>query len=497
MHTLRKQTILSSIFIISGFLFGAINIYFYTKTGIFTKGQVGLTKIFFDFAQLVIAFSALGFFGVMYKFFPYYNDNLPKQKNELLTLTFIISLIGFFIFCVAGYFIKPYFVSKFIERSPLVVDYYPYLFVFGFGMLLFSILESYSWVKHQSIVSNFLKESVLRFITLLLIILFFFKLYSFNTFITLFSIQFFILFFILYLYYKKKKDIYLYFELSRVTKKFWKKMLSMQALIYSGTIIIALTSVVDSFVIAKLLGQSYVGDFVLAQYGANLVGVPQKAIMGGSIGILAKAWKDKNFPEINRIYSRSCINLSLMALFLFGNIWLNVVPLIDVLHIPETWKIGLSTMFFICIARVIDASTGLNSFIIATSTFWKFDFISGMILLAIRIPATWFLIVKFGLLGSAFADILAISIYNFIRFQFLRKKFNMQPFNYKNILAILLGVACYFIAFILCKNITGFVGLIVRATLFSGSFIIGIFVLNLTPDAKQLWDKWVRKINHN
>ena len=141
MQTLRKQTFLSSIFIISGFVFGAINIYFYTKTGIFTKGEVGLTKIFFDFAQLTIAFSSLGFFSVLYKFFPYYNDNLPKNKNELLTLTFVMGLLGFTIFCIVGYFIKPYFVSKFIVRSPLVVDYYTYLFVFGFGMLLFTILE--------------------------------------------------------------------------------------------------------------------------------------------------------------------------------------------------------------------------------------------------------------------------------------------------------------------------------------------------------------------
>jgi O-antigen/teichoic acid export membrane protein len=491
MQTLRKQTFLSSIFIISGFVFGAINIYFYTKTGIFTKGEVGLTKIFFDFAQLTIAFSSLGFFAVLYKFFPYYNDNLPKNKNELLTLTFAMSLIGFAIFCLVGYLIKPYFISKFIVRSPLVVDYFSYLFVFGFGMLMFSVLESYSWVKHQSIVSNFLKESVLRFMTLVLIILFFFKVYSYNTFIILFSLQFFILFIFLYGYYLKKNEIHISLNISRVTKKYWKKMLSMQSLIFSGTMIIAITSVIDSFVIAKLMGQSYVGDFVLAQYGANLVSVPQKAIMGGSIGILAKAWKDKNFPEINRIYSRSCINLSLMALFLFGNIWLNVVPLIDVLHIPETWKFGLSTMFFICVARTIDASTGLNNMIIATSTFWKFDFISGMILLAIRIPATWFLIVKFGLLGSAFADIISITIYNLVRFEFLRRKFNMQPFNYKNIVAIVLGVACYFIAFFICKEFQGFSGLIIRASIFSISFIIGIFAFDLTPDAKQLWNKWI------
>lgn len=477
-----------------GFLFGAINIYFYTKTGTFSKAQFGLTKIFFDFLQLAIAFSSFGFFSVLYKFYPYYNDNLPKKKNELLTITFVVCLFGFFLFCLVGYFIKPVFIKQYLLRSPLIIEYYPYLYIFAFGGLLFTILEIYCWVKHKSIIANFLKETALRFLTLVLIILFIFKLINFNNFITLFSLQFLLLFFILYAYFKSKNDIYFSFQITQVSKKFWKKMLSMQFLIYSGAIIIALTGVIDSFVLAKLMGISIVGDFTIAQYASTFVNVPQKAIMGGSIGILTKAWKDKNISEINRIYTRSCINLSLMALFIFGNIWLNVSPAIDSFNIDASYKSALSTMFFICVARTIDASTGLNGIIIGTSTFWKFDFISGMILLAIRLPATWFLIVKFGLLGSAIADVISITIYNFIRFEYLRRKYNMQPFNYKNILAIILALASYFISFYSCKNIEGIAGILVRASLFSSVFITGIFGLKLTPDAMQLWDRWVKKI---
>ena len=92
-------------------------------------------------------------------------------------------------------------------------------------------------------------------------------------------------------------------------------MLSMQLLLYSGFIVMTLTTVIDAFVLGAKKGGATVGDFTLAQYGANLVSVPQKAILGGAIGILTIAWKNKNFDEIKRVYSRSCINLSLMALF--------------------------------------------------------------------------------------------------------------------------------------------------------------------------------------
>jgi hypothetical protein len=234
----------------------------------------------------------------------------------------------------------------------------------------------------------------------------------------------------------------------------------------------------------------------VAQYGGNLINVPQKSITAASIGILAQEWKDKNFTEINRIYSRSCINLSLMALFIFGNIWLNIKPGFQVANINSNYEMALSTLFIIGIARTVDASTGLNNIIIGTSTFWKFDFISGMILLAVRLPVTWYLIKTYGFIGAAIGDLISMCIYNFIRFEFLRRKFNMQPFTYKNILAVLLAVISYFIAFCLCINLTGFVGIIIRALVFSAAMLIGIFTLNLTPDARQLWDRWILKIKH-
>ena len=86
MQTLRKQTILSSIFMIVGFAFGALSVLLYTKFGVLTKAQVGLTKIMIDFSQLAIAFSSMGLLSVLYKFYPYFNDNLPKKKNELFTI---------------------------------------------------------------------------------------------------------------------------------------------------------------------------------------------------------------------------------------------------------------------------------------------------------------------------------------------------------------------------------------------------------------------------
>lgn len=504
MGSIRKQTIISSILVYIGFLIGFVNNYFYTtstpfffyETGnTFTPSQYALTRIFFDFGQIMFAFGALGVIPVIYKFYPYYKDNLPEKKIDLLSWALLASFIGFILVLWGGWYFEPLFIRKFTEKSALVVDYYFWLFPFAMGMLFFSVIESFCWAVHKSVLSNFLKETGLRILTSVLILLFYFKLISFEYFIYLFAFQYLVVFLVLLVYLYRTGHLYLTFRISRVTRKFWKKILSMQALIFGGTLIAAVAATIDSLIIASLKGLTATGIFVFAQYAANLIQVPQRSIQSISAGILSRAWKDKDYKEIHRIYQRSCINLLLLSLFIFGNIWLNVVDGMQVLNIQKDYADGLGVLFILGMVRIIDAGTGLNAMVINTSTFWRFDFYSGVVLLAFRLPLTYFLIKNYGIIGSAFAELAAYSVYNFIRFEFLRRKFNMQPFTLKTLYSLLLAIAAYGFCYLLMKDIHGWTGLFLRGVSFSAIMIGGIFYFQLTPDAGQLYAVLVKRVN--
>ena len=502
MGSIRKQTIISSILVYIGFFIGFINIYFYTtsapfgfyKNGnIFTPDQYALTKIFFDISQIMLAFGGLGVIPVVYKFYPYYKDNLDFKKIDLMTWGLGASLIGFLLVFISGLYFEPLVVRKFSEHSRLVIDFYYWIFPFAAGMLLFSVIESFCWALHKSVVSNFLKETGMRVITSLLIGLYYFKVINFQVFIYLFSFQYLVIFLVLLVYLLRSGSLHFTFSISRVTRKYWKKMLSMQSLIFGGTCIAAVAATIDSLIIASLKGLITTGIFVFAQYAANLIQVPQRSIQAVSAGVLSRAWKDKNYKEINRIYERSCINLLLLALFIFGNLWLNIVPAIELLKIQNAYSAGLGVIFVLGMVRIIDAGTGLNAMVINTSTFWRFDFYSGIVLLAFRLPLTYFLIKKYGIIGSAFAELTAYGVYNFIRCEFLRRKFNMQPFTLKTIYSVALGLFAYLICFFVFQSVTGWLGLLLRGFSFSAIMITGIFYLNLTPDAGQLFDNFRKR----
>jgi O-antigen/teichoic acid export membrane protein len=493
MANIRKQAIISSILVYFGFLIGAVNTYFFTRNGSFTPDEFGLTRVFYDLGQNIFVFGSLGVIPIMYKFYPYYKDNVKDTENDLLTWALTASFVGFLLVLLGGYVLEPLVIKKYIQRAPLIIKYYYLIFPFGFGMLFFSVLEAFCWSLHKTILSNFLKETGMRLIVLVLIVLYFTKVVNFDTFIKLFSLVYLILFVVIAIYVIRLKKFHITFKVSHPTRRFKKKMLSMWGLIYGGVMIQVVAQTIDTFIISSLKGLGSTGVFNLAQYAANLVQVPQRSIQSISTGVLAQAWKDKNYQEINRIYERSCINLLLLAAFIFCNIWLNINDAFQVFNIQEDYKAGIYVVFVLGIARLIDAGTGVNGTIIGTSIFWRFDFISGVVLLFFRIPVTYLLIKHFGIIGSAFAELFAYTIYNAIRFEFLRRKFDMQPFNIKTLLSLVAAAVAFAISFLLFRTSGGWFGIIGRTVVFSSIFITAIFYLELTPDALQLYYKLKEK----
>jgi len=477
----------------AGFLVGALNTYFYVKNGSFTPEQFGLTRVFFDFGQNIYMFASLGVIPIVYKFYPYYKDNLEEQKIDLITWAMVTALIGFLLVALSGWYFEPLMVRKYTRTSKLIIDFYFWIYPFALGMLLFSVMEGFCWALQKTIVTNFLKETVMRSITTIFILLYYFKIISFITFIHLFSFLYLFIFLFLVIYLRYIHQLHFVFIVSRVTQKFRKKIFAMQWLVFAGSIIATLAATLDSFIIAGFQNLAAVGVFGLALYAANLIQVPQRSIQSIAAGVISRAWKDKKLDEIQRIYQRSSINLLLVGLFILGNIWLNAKQGMEVIHIQKAYAAGLSVIVVLGLSRIIDAGTGINGVIIATSNFWRFDFLCGVILLACRLPLAWILIKNYGIIGSAFSDLAAMVLYNLIRYWFLKKRFNMQPFSVKTIYAILLATLAYTLCYIALNDLPGWLGITIRTSLFSALMLLGSLYLKLTPDAAQLYHHWLKR----
>lgn len=484
MSNIRRQSIISSVVIYIGFGIGLFNTYLFTKQGIFLESEFGLYNAFIAIATMMMAFSNLAMPSYIYKFYPYYNDNLPAKKNDQLSIALLIAVVGFILVLVTGIIFKDLVVRKFSERAADIVVYYKWIFPLGFGLLIFTVLEAYAWQLHKSVFTNFLKEALWRLFTTIAIVLVAFQVIDFDIFIKIFSFSYPFIALILLVYLIATKKIHFTFKISKVSRRFAKSILKLCSFVYTGMIIFTLSLVFDSLVISSLLDDALtqLAVYSVAQNIASMIQAPQRGIIAASIAHLSKAWKDKNMALIQKIYQRSSINQLLFACGLFSLVILSFTDAVATFQLKGTYLDAYYVVMLLGFAKIVDMGTGVNAQIIGTSTYWKFELISGMILLSVMLPLSYFFTKEYGIPGTAAAQLISITVYNLIRILFLWRKFKLFPFTIHTLYTVLLAGACFAACYFAFMSIHGWGGMFLRSITFMVLYATGAVYMKLSPD---------------
>lgn len=503
MSSIRRQSIISSVVIYIGFAVGLLNTYFFIRKGsgvTFTEAEYGLTTIIIAIATMMSAFATLAMPSYIFKFHPYYNEHLPPRKNDMITWALIVSTIGFVLVMIAGLTLKHLVIKKFGTNSPQLVTYYYWIFPMGLGLTIYTVLEAYAWTLHKSVLTNFFREVQWRLLTTVLIVLYITRVVNdYNLFIKLFAFTYPGIAISLFAYLLFTKKIHFTIKISKVSRRFLKKIMMLCSFVYGGMLIFTISKVFDTIVIASLLddGAAKAGIFGLAALMTSIIVAPQRGIISAAISHLSKAWKDKNMGLIQKIYQRSSINLLIFACAIFLLIWMNFTDGIITFGVKPSYLDGAWIFFLLGIATVIDMGTGVNAQIIATSTYWKFELISGVVLLLFMLPLSYFLAKEYGLIGPAIATLASGTIYNGIRILFLWKKFKLFPFGIQTLYTVLLALACYGVCYFAFNNIHGFAGLFLRSITFIILYATGVIGLRLSPDIQPVMQTIKKKLRLN
>lgn len=493
MSTIRKKGIITTIFIYAGFLLGALNTYLYTKY--FQTEQTGLTRVLLDISVLFSSFALLGTNTIVVKFFPYYKNFHKEKKSELVTLSLVFSIIGFLIiFLSFSTFMKPFIIRKFVAKSPLLVQYFYLVFPLTLFLTLFQVLEAQTWTIQKGHVANFLKEMVFRGTNTILNLLFIGGLLSFPLYANLFSLQYFGIFAALVIYLFWNRELKMSFKISKLTRRLWKKMVPYSLFILGSAVITLLSTTLDSIIISSFMGLSYAGVFINTQYVSNFIVVPYRAALSMTAGVISQAWKDKDMLKLDRIYKKTSLNLLLASSFIFAIIMLNWDDLLAWIKVDPLYHLGKPVMFYLGLYQVIELGTGMNSAIIMTSRRWKFELYSNIILLTLTLPLTYFLIKHHGMAGAAMAVLISRTVFNAIRYVFLYKVYNLQPFTKNTIWAVVLPIVVYVSVAYTTHFKNPLMGLIVRSTVFTVVYGVLLLQLKVSEDVMQVWGTMKKKV---
>jgi O-antigen/teichoic acid export membrane protein len=384
------------------------------------------------------------------------------------------------------------FIIRKLGKSPSLATYFNYVYPYTFFLMIFYWLEAFAWGLQKGVFTNFLRETAVRILTTILILGVGLKWLNLDEFILLFS-GIYVIPTLLLIYNLSTSHEWSFrsFKISSVTKRLKWKMLNFALFVFAGQFFNLLARTNDTFMIVGLRGLSDAGIFAIATYVAAIMEIPQRSLNAISIPVLAKSWKDKDFANIKHVYHKSVSNLLAIGLLLFGLIWLNIENLVAFLNWVSNKEGGgyeaLAPIVFIMgLAKLIDLATGVNGQIIGTSNYWRFDFFTNLFYIVLSIPLNFYLISNYSLIGLAYSNLAALTLYNTVRFLFLYKKFKLQPYTLQHGLFLILSIALMFLIYIIPSTSNFVMNIAIKSSIYGLGFYGLIIWINPAPELKEL-----------
>lgn len=487
MGSIRKQSIFSSLFIYAGFGIGAINV-LYLFPRFFTPEQFGLTRLLMDIAMILATVCTAGIIPVAFKFFPFYKKYLKKSENELFTLLVSIAAILSTTVFLLMPIVEPWIIKKFASRSPILTEYFYLIFPLTLTLVGFNILEIFAWIGGKPVISTFLKEFLYRLLVTFLVICWALGIIShFKVFIEIYALVYLLPFVLMIIIVYKSHQFVIQFKLSKVTKKIGGVMFKFGSAYFLSMLLNILAKTNDTLIIASQStgGLADAAVFTIATYLITLMDVPQRSMIAAATPHISQAWKDRDMMKLDRLYKKTALNLLIIALGIGGLVLINNQLIVKLLG--DHYALLPTLMLLLGISKIIDLGTGLNSQILQLSKHWKIDLFSNMFFVGMSILLNYFLTRSYGILGTATGTIISIFFYNLTRFIFIKKIYKLQPFSWKNGIAllsaaILTGILSYFR---ISENI--FVNSIFASILFISLFSFVIIRFKISEDISELF----------
>ncbi len=483
MGTIAKQTLRGSVLSYAGIGFG-----FLTAGLLFpkflTKEEIGVLYLLIKYALLFSFFANLGFNTITLKLFSFYRDP-EKNHNGFFSLKLLVNLVGFLLFCVLFYFLKPLLIERNLEQSKMLVDYLYLLSPLVAIYMTFGLLDTYNRVLYNAVQGTFLRDFVQRIVILFFLGFFIIGYLNFTDFLHTYLVAMCVPILGLIYYLSKRKELKISFSSIKLTKEQRTEMISVGAFgLFSGIAPI-LVSTIDTIMVNDYLGTDKTGVYATMIFFSTVIIAPSKALVRIGTPFIADAWKENNLVKIDELHKRSSINQLLFSALVFIGIWANMDNLFEI--IPE-FSEGKYIVFYLGLASLANMILGMNQVILSTSPLYKYQTLFVIILSVSVVVSNLIFIPKYGIVGAAIATLVATVIVNIAKWFFVYVKLKTQPFSLKTVVLISIIIATYIIQDTIPKMYF-LVDLPIRSFVITALFIGTCYFLKVSDDLNRQVNK--------
>jgi len=485
-----RQSFWNTVVSYAGVVLGAINVIWLFPT-VLGDTQFGVTRLLISASLIAAQVAQLGMGNVTFRFFPAFQDASSGHKG-FLRILLLVPFVGFLLYLVLFFGFREHFASLFSQNAPLFVRYDLFLIPLVGFTLYFNIFDAWLRSVYRTVSGSFLKDVVLRLLQMMSIGLYWLGLVDFYGFVVAFTAVHGVVLLIILYWTWHTGELNLSHPYTSPTPG-----LNREIQVYAGYAILGGISAIaianlDLLMVGAFLGEANAGYYAIAFFIGTFISIPERSISKISYPIIAQAFKNDDKTLIESVYVKTSLNQVIIGLLIFVGIWANIHNAVVLL--PDGFQVAKNVVIIISAAKLIDMATGANSIILLNSPWYKFDLVLNVILVVLTIVTNLLLIPILGIDGAAWASFITISIYNLIKFVYIKVKLGMQPFRPAILKVLVAGLITFGISAVIPALPSVLLDLIVRSAIMTAVYGAIILLWRASEDVDKLWKSILSRI---
>ncbi len=488
MGVIQRQGIKNTISSYVGILLGFVSLII-IQPKFLRPEEIGLARVMFAFSSLISTFIPIGVTNLTIKYFPHFR-NREKGHHGFFGFMLIFPLVGFLLSTVGLLIFKEFIIAQYRRESPMIIDYFNYIFPFSFFLAFGSVITTYLISLFKTTVPSYLNDIYARVGYIGLVVLYYFQWLTLPQFIGGYVAMYAGQLLLLIIYLVQVDSPSLNIDWSFFKKQGLREMVSFGLLLSFSSIAALGLKTLDSVLIGKFLPLSFVGIYTIASFIPTIIETPLNALDRIVTAKVAHAVVENDMDDVRDVYYKSVKYLSLIGGLLFVGINCNITYLLAL--VGKDYQQGVEVVWIISIGSLINMMGGANtSIIFYSSKYWQ-----GALLLLLLVIITFannmLLIPRFGINGAAMSTAISSLLYTAIKFFIVHRRFGFQPYNMTTIKIIgmvLLGVAIGFALPVYASNI---INIVLRTAVLGTTFLSLTYFLNIVPEFHS-YLPWVKK----
>lgn len=491
MGIIIKQAGLSSLFSYLGIGLGFLNVAILMNHWL-TPDELGLRITLIDVSIIFTQFAQVGSAKSLVRFFPYFKRKTHNDRG-LLSVGILSCLIGFVITGLLVFVFKGQILSAYEENSKILTNYFWLVFPISFLLLYNELFDAYLQARSETVFTSFIKNVLLRVLTTISIVLFYFEFLDFEMFLLSILVFYFINIVLLVGYLKIKGEISLKIDYKLFSRRFRKIYFNYGAFVILSSISSLMANKIDSLMLGSMLGFASVAIYTNAVFFTTLIYIPSGTIAKISLPILSEYWRLKQIDKIKELYQKTAISQFLLGGSIFILLWCGIDS-VFLLQKPE-YSEGKYVLLLLGSSRALSLISGVNAQILSVSKYFRYDTISILALGVFTVITNLLFIPRWGLIGASAATSVSIILFDFIRIIIVYRKIGIHPFTRETLK--LVGIFTFVgVILISVPNLEN----IILNSIFKGSIsmlviLFGTVYFNISEDFNRLFYKYIKKLN--